>query len=291
MKRLDYIKEQYDFMFDLNHMVTEEWSMDKYHIHDCYEILFSLTDSTSFFVEDTIYDVKRGDIFILNNKELHRTVAFKNKKYERYICSFSPEFISEYSTEKTDLLRLFTKKHEANRSHRINLIEYGGEVALEEFIILLKKIEYYTNCNLYGSDVYVKLAFIELLLYIDGVYGDVNKRVKEVEVNINHKEKTHEIIKYLNNHYEEELSLDVIAKNFFISKYYLSHVFKKNTGFTINEYIVNRRILKAKELLKQNNTVSEVSDMVGFKNYCHFIRSFKKATGISPKQYAKRYYE
>jgi YesN/AraC family two-component response regulator len=96
------------------------------------------------------------------------------------------------------------------------------------------------------------------------------------------------ILEYINQHLNECLSLDKLSGVFYLNKYYLSHIFKNSTGFSVNEYIINRRILKSRELLKQNNSVSKVSEMVGFNNYCHFIRTFKKLVGMSPKQYAKK---
>jgi YesN/AraC family two-component response regulator len=67
----------------------------------------------------------------------------------------------------------------------------------------------------------------------------------------------------------------------------LGHIFKKATGFSVNEYIINCRIIKARELLKENLPVSKTGEMVGYCNVSHFIRTFSKLTGLSPKQYAK----
>jgi len=96
------------------------------------------------------------------------------------------------------------------------------------------------------------------------------------------------VIQYIHGNLESNLSLDELAGIFYLSKYHLGYLFKKATGFTINEYIISRRISKARELLKNNLPVSQVCEMVGFRNLSHFIRTFKKMVGMSPKKYAKR---
>jgi AraC-like DNA-binding protein len=97
-----------------------------------------------------------------------------------------------------------------------------------------------------------------------------------------------QIIQYIHKNLASELSLDTISGKFFLSKYHLGYLFKKVTGFTVNEYIISRRIMRSKELLKNNLPVSQVGEMVGYNNNSHFIRTFKKLVGVSPKQYTKR---
>lgn len=270
--------------FTISHTISNDWTMPTYHIHDSYEILFSLTDTTKFFVEDTVYDVHKGDLFIMNNMELHRTMAPSDAYYERYIIMFDPAFIKSYSTECTNLLKLFTNRSK-DFSNRIHL----SEDQCHGIVSLFRKILYYhNNTNIYGADIYKKITFAELLLFINSIYDSttiVNTRksspmgdFKKIEI----------ILEYINQHLDEDLSLDKLSSVFFLNKYYISHIFKDNTGFSVNEYIISRRILKARELLKQNLPVSQVSDLVGFKNYCHFIRTFKNLVGVSPKRYAKR---
>lgn len=87
----------------------------------------------------------------------------------------------------------------------------------------------------------------------------------------------------------EPLTLDIIASNCFINKYHLCHSFKAVTGFSVMEYIIHCRVLKARELLRKGMRVQEVGETVGFRNNEHFIRTFGALTGTSPKRYAKEY--
>jgi AraC-like DNA-binding protein len=95
----------------------------------------------------------------------------------------------------------------------------------------------------------------------------------------------YDIINFVHKNYFDDLSLDVLAQRFHINKYYLCARFKNVTGMSPAQYLINCRILKAKELLLRDYSVEEVCDLAGFNNLPHFSRSFKQHTGHSPKQY------
>ena len=84
----------------------------------------------------------------------------------------------------------------------------------------------------------------------------------------------------------EQFVLQNIADKFFMSSYHLSHYFKKETGFTLFEYIKSQKIIAAKNLLKKGYSVTEVALMLGYSSDSHFISVFKRETGTTPKKYA-----
>ena len=97
------------------------------------------------------------------------------------------------------------------------------------------------------------------------------------------------VLAYLQEHMAEKLTLDQVAAEFYISKYYLSHCFKAATGFSVGQYLINTRILEARRMLQDGGRVAQVGEAVGFHSNEHFIRTFTKLTGISPKQYARQF--
>ena len=92
-----------------------------------------------------------------------------------------------------------------------------------------------------------------------------------------------DIVKYINNHLSEELSLDIICDRFFISKSHINRKFKKVIGSTVWEYINIKRLLLAKELLHNGISPTNVYLKCGFKDYCTFFRAYKAKFGVSPK--------
>ena len=96
-----------------------------------------------------------------------------------------------------------------------------------------------------------------------------------------------QIKKYIATHVEEKLDLDEIAGKFYMNRYYLSHYFKKETGFTVLQYVTNQKIIAAKALLKKGTSVTDVALKLSYNSDSHFISVFKKNTGITPKKYAQ----
>lgn len=94
-------------------------------------------------------------------------------------------------------------------------------------------------------------------------------------------------LEYIEAHYQEDLSINMVAEQVYLSPSYFSHIFKKIRGEGFIDYLNAVRIAKAKELLKESRyKVYEVSNMVGYKDYKYFSSVFKKITGVSPTEYA-----
>ena len=83
-----------------------------------------------------------------------------------------------------------------------------------------------------------------------------------------------------------EISIDDLANNFYLSSSYICRIFKAATGTTINKYVTARRISIAKSLLSDGESVNSVCEKCGFNDYSNFLKTFKKAVGISPKKYS-----
>ena len=99
-----------------------------------------------------------------------------------------------------------------------------------------------------------------------------------------------EIKNYLDEHYTDKISLDDLAERFFINKFYLSKIFKETYGTTVNNYLISKRITRAKQLLRFTDmTVDEVGVTVGVGDANYFSRMFRKVEGISPREYRKQW--
>jgi len=97
------------------------------------------------------------------------------------------------------------------------------------------------------------------------------------------------ILDYIRDNLAEPLSLDQIASQFYISKHYLCRIFKAATGFSVMEYIIYSRVLRARQLLQEGVSVQQAGEMSGFSDNSHFIRTFGHLTGVTPGRYAKEY--
>ena len=95
-----------------------------------------------------------------------------------------------------------------------------------------------------------------------------------------------EIVKYIEQRYQDDLSLQEVAGKFFVSREYVSRKFKQEFGINFSDYIGKYRIDKAKQLMQNPHLkLSQISEMVGFHDVKYFSKVFKKQEGVSPKAY------
>ncbi len=281
MKNNNEFKKVFDTDFSISHHIDDCFVMNTFHFHNVFEIYFAQTDGLKYFVDNRIYPVEKNDLFIFNHLDLHRIDISPGMKYERYIIIFNPSYVRDLCTDTTDLLECFLNRT-PGFCHRMHLSDEQAKT----YLCLFNKSENFYNTGFYGDDVYRKLTLAEILIYINRLYRSndysipVYNDAKYVRIK--------PVLAYINENLQQKLSLDHLGHKFYISKYHLCKVFKEVTGFTVNEYTIYRRIIRAAELLRRNIPVSHVSEMTGFQNECHFITTFKKFTGATPKQYAKK---
>lgn len=91
---------------------------------------------------------------------------------------------------------------------------------------------------------------------------------------------------YIESHLSEELDRDTLAAMVYLNADYLSHLFKRDTGSSLINYIIDRRIAHSKELLaKGEMSIRDIAITCGFQNISYFSRQFKKSTGMTPRQF------
>ena len=260
----------------------EGWQGNSFHFHEQMEILLMMSEGGNFHVRNIIYPITRGSLYILNSDDLHRSIPRPGSLYQFYSIRFYPEEVECYSADGFDVLGCF-RDHE-HFNHCIQL----HSSQLDHLLKLINKMEYYlsVDCSAYGKEVLIKTLLVEMLVYINFLYNVPTRPLPPDNEKIS---KLQPVMDYIQEHIEEELSLDILAKQMFVSKYYLSHRFKEVMGFPLSVYIIQRRLSHAKLLLRQGCSVTVAGERSGFNSSAHFIRTFVKFVGISPIQYAKQY--
>ena len=120
-----------------------------------------------------------------------------------------------------------------------------------------------------------------LSLALSGAARAINKQGK-TEIPYTDNKLINEILTYINENICENLTLENLANRFFVSKYYLSHLFKTCTNFTLNNYVAHKKIIYADELIYSGKSAIESCFAVGFNNYSNFYRTYKKILGRTP---------
>jgi len=265
------IKNKY---FSIAHLHTEEETMS-IHIHDCYEIYYSISGGKQFLIDNKLYDINAGDLFVINPFESHYVSQISKMIHERIVISIHPDFLKSISSNKTDLSYCFTHRDE-NFSHKIEL----DKEQQNRFIYFINKI---TSTEGFGSDMIEYSSFIELMTYLTKAFVDNEDSLLSC---YKYNNQIQEIIGYINDNVIENITIKNLAEHFFLSESYICRIFKLATGTTINKYITARRISIAKSMLSNGLSINDVYIQCGFNDYSNFLKSFKKAVGVSPKKYS-----
>ncbi|QOV18344.1 helix-turn-helix domain-containing protein [Blautia liquoris] len=260
-------------------LYNDEKPMD-IHIHDCYEIYYSISGGKQFLIDNRFYNFNPGDIFFINQYESHHLYQVDDGSHERIILSIYPDYLKSFCTKNTDLNYCFTCRN-TNFGHKLSLTD-------EEQKRFLYFVHNLTGTEGYGQDLMDKAAFLEMMIFLNKIFlKRCDHDLLEHEITGVHHEQIDGILSYVNQNLAQNLTIQNLADQFYISSSYLCRIFKDATGTTINKYITAKRITRAKALLSDGYSVTETCSMCGFRDYSNFLKSFTKAVGISPRKYAQ----
>ena len=222
-----------------------------------------MSGTAKYFVEGNIYKLKPGDILIIKKAEAHSLLISSKVPYERIVVNFNQEaLLEDYPHEAI----LFLDNKPLGKNNRYTATKFSDMRWL-----------YYLEIICSSQDYYEKRLYLTILL------RELKKHYHEICENSIKADSTSDIIEYINRHLTEELSLDSICENFYISKSQLNRKFRRITGSTVWEYILTKRLLLAKELIQNGEHPTTAYIKSGFNDYCTFFRAYKIKFGVSPK--------
>lgn len=252
-------------------------NMEFQHFHQFYEFCILLDQSADHLIEGDIYDLQFLDIVAIKPSVLHKTQYPHGGPKKRLIINFM--FPLDSAGLKHDLENLFTIFDKP-----IPIYRFTGKYR-EQIFSVLNDIFQLTKSG--GTGINTLLIHTKFLEFLTKIYLFQEQNTYVVHSSVdNLRNKVYSITSYIHEHYREDLSLEFLAKSFYISSYYLSHQFKNITGFTLNNYIQMTRIRNAQQLLLTTDmNVTHISEACGFASFSQFNRTFNKHCGTSPTKY------
>ncbi len=255
------------------------------HYHDFHKIMIFLQGDVEYTIEGKSYLLEPNDVVIVNRNEIHKLKIDKGKIYERIIFYIDPGFLEKYTTNEYNLMECMDK---AGKEH-LNVIRISNfrqsriskTVSEMKCSLDMENTSGDPDCrrHTFAHPLYLEILFVEFMILLNReVLGEHTEYVITDICN----EKVIEIMNYINHNLQLDLSIEELSKKFFMSKYHMMRVFKQETGYTIGNYITNKRLFQARELILQGCSVMDACFESGFKDHSTFSRAYKKVFLESP---------
>ncbi len=262
-----YLKENYRFFH-----LSDRADMDfESHFHDFHKIIFCLAGEVAYTMEGKTWFLKAKDILLVPKGRIHKSSISSRDKYERVIVWIKDEYLRSFSDGEKTLAELFS-------SPSCNVKADKESLAL--IMRILASLEMQEGGGLFGAGIMRDAYFTELMVLLCRMTLEQSNTPSQFVSD----PKFDEILFYINNNLEKELTVDGLAKSFYMSRSYFMQRFKETVGCSVHSYITEKRLFNALELIKGGTPVGNAAAESGFADYTVFYRNFKKAFGVSPAQ-------
>ena len=257
------------------HFLDTQWKTAPFHMHPHYEFYLFIHGKVQIRIEDESFDAHPMDLFIFPPDVLHRALILDSScPYERAFFYATRKILADLSDESFPLLDIL---EEAAR--RGDYSYHADEGSATRFIRLVDEC----ISDAEEQDPSTRLmnrCRVNLLSLI------ACKTVRQKNVlSPRPPDRINEVIRYINDHILEPVSLDSLSDRFFVSKYTLLHEFKSYANISIHQYILYKRILYAQRLMQRGVAPGNAARQSGFNDYAGFYRAFVRQNSITPQEY------
>ena len=280
-KGANYAKKGYlheDFrLFHPRDVGVEEM---EYHYHEFDKIVIFLSGTASYIMEGRSYFLEPWDVLLVSHHLIHKPVIDPNAPYERVVIYLDPGFIRSHSTADADLTACFRLA----RQRQFALMRTEGEerVRLQG---LLARLEQALADKGFGGELLARTCFLQLLIHLNRAMD--RDHTDRDETASRHDPKIERALSYINEHLSEDLSVDTLAGQVYISKYHFMRRFKELTGCSVHQYITQKRLLAAARLLRAGVSAQNACARCGFQDYSAFQRAFRRQFDRTPRDFLK----
>lgn len=243
------------------------------HVHKYYEFLMFEKGDASYIIGSNIYKLNPGDITVTKPNVMHTISFSSNAIYKRTFIQLSPRLLTRIPRSLID--RLLDKpdgEHDiipdaaARKRHLHNYFRRGTSL-----------LEDLNDQNIFFTELLFQKFAVCVNDVLKAMPGTIYAKAENPVIR--------RMKDYLDSNYRQSFSLETMAANFYVSKYHICHLFKEETGITVNDYLALRRISGVRELVRDNITISDAFKQCGFNDYSNFYRTVKKYTGEKPSDF------
>ena len=240
------------------------------HYHEFHKLLLLRSGSGSYMVAGCHYALQPGDIVLVGRHTVHRPEFPPGSPYERVIVYISPEFLDGLNRENCNLEEVFS----GTDGHVLRL----PEKERRRMFSLAAQLEQELSGQSFGREILGSALLQCLLVELCRARqtGELEQPTRQEGTRVA------QILRYLDAHLAEDISIDTLSQLFFVSKYHMMRQFRRETGQSIHSYLTDRRILRARELMAGGMSATESCFHAGFGSYSAFTRACAKRLGSTP---------
>lgn len=266
--------ELYDF--DIKNLTDTEES-----IHEHYDFYIFTEGNAEFLINNEIYEITNKDILLIPPSNKYKISTEKsNGQCKGFVLRIHKDYKKELEEMDSDFLYSF-KWVEETSNFKISLPENMILGLTSKFYFLIDE----NRSDKFCKEIHSHSLLISILVNVDRI---VYSKTKENILNPK-QQLVGNISSYINNNLTSDLSLDKIASKFFLSKYYICHLFREVLGVSVQQVITQERLLAAKTLILKGEPIGKVHSLCGFKDYACLYRAFTKEYGMSPQKFKNIY--
>lgn len=259
------------YISSLNQKALPNSEFEVHKHYQEFEIYYFLEGNLFFSFEGRHIKVQEGCMIIISNSMLHRPIIKNECRYYRKRILFNKEIFIKMGYELYNILK-----------KRKILVLSKETVEKAEIDILFCNIEKHLALNSSYDDFCALINLLSLLIKAE----QHSEQIDDI-ITFAHSEKVSKIIEYIDENLAKDLSYKVLSEVFYLSEKYLYKIFKNETGFSLSDYIKERRIIMAQSILNAGGSAKTAAYSSGFKDYSAFYRCFLKKVGIKPTEYIK----
>ena len=265
--------------FRLFHLKDSRAQKVDYHYHEFDKLILLLGGKVAYLVEGVTYFLQPWDILLVQHNLIHRPVIDPTEPYERVVIWLGRDWLASRSDPGEALDACF----DGARLRGFHLLRTGAERRLQ-YMGTIQRLEEALHSTEFGAARLADTLCQQLLI---GVNRDIlrDRTAQEETDSYRVDPKIEEILRYIAANLDGDLTVDTLARRFYLSRYYLMHRFKAVTGYTIHQYISHKRLLRAGELIRAGVPVMKAAEQVGFSEYSTFLRAFQNTFHMSPREF------
>ena len=259
----------------------------KVHFHNAFELMLVYKANGMLLVRDRHFTLSNYMLVLIAPGVPHMINYKGGCDYHRVVLNFEAEFVQDILAlcGCGEILNMLCKDDMMVVHSDFTVLSKANRIIAE----LTSRYKSYDG-RVYHTAASLRLALASFLIDFFALVKATSKTtlLEPCDNDISN-EKVTRIMEYLDAHFMNYISLEMLENEFFLSKSYISRVFKRHTGVSIVEYLQIKRIFEAQKLLVETDaSITEICFRCGFSNIQHFYRCFKKITGLIPGTWKKK---